>query len=68
MLSTICDAFQSEVDQLDPGEQDYAVRLAALTQKLARAASGYCAVPGCDDRPPRQGRARSSRPTLRYDA
>ena len=39
MLSQLCETFQTEVAQLDPGEQDYAVRLAGLTQKLARNAT-----------------------------
>jgi hypothetical protein len=39
MLSDICGTYQSEVERLDPGEQDYAGRLNILTQKLAKDAA-----------------------------
>jgi hypothetical protein len=39
MLSDTCETYQSEVERLDPGEQDYAGRLNILTQKLAKDAT-----------------------------
>jgi hypothetical protein len=43
MLSDLCDTFQDEVQQLDPGDIDYAVRLGSLTQKLAKDAAAEIA-------------------------
>jgi hypothetical protein len=39
MLSDLCESFQSAVEQLDPAEVGYAVRLTGLTQKLANDAA-----------------------------
>jgi hypothetical protein len=38
-LSTLCTGYQTAVEQLDPAEVGYAVRLTGLTQKLALAAT-----------------------------
>jgi hypothetical protein len=39
MLSTICDAFQAEVEQLDSGADDYSYQLRPLVLKLVRDAA-----------------------------
>jgi len=43
MLSDLCEVFQDAVDELDPASEDYSVRLANLTQKLANDATGQIA-------------------------
>jgi hypothetical protein len=43
MLSTICDAFQPEVEALDPKDEDYGTRLRSLVLKLAKDAAAEIA-------------------------